>query len=94
MTQQQIIDAGIDYTMCTHPVCMGGAKFEDMIRQCNRNPSFEAGAKWAKENFIEEACELLERMIWEITYEDLEGNSVQHYDKMEFIEDFKKAMDK
>lgn len=32
-------------------------------------------------------------MIWEITYEDLEGNSVQHYDKMEFIEDFKKAMD-
>lgn len=41
---------------------------------------------------IERACELLARMIWEVTYEDLEGNSVQHYDKMEFIEDFKKYM--
>lgn len=42
--------------------------------------------------FIEKACELLARMIWEVTYEDLEGNSVQHYDKMEFIKDFCKAM--
>ena len=42
--------------------------------------------------FIEKACELLARMIWEVTYEDLEGNSAQHYDKMEFIEDFKKYM--
>lgn len=41
---------------------------------------------------IERACELLARMIWEVTYEDFEGNSVQHYDKMEFIEDFKKYM--
>ena len=29
--------------------------------------------------FIEKACELLNRMIWEVTYEDLEGNSTQHY---------------
>lgn len=43
--------------------------------------------------FIEKACELLTRMIWEVTYEDLEGNYVQHYDKMEFIEDFKKYME-
>ena len=93
MTKEQIIDAGIDYTMSTCPVCMGGAKFEEQIRQYNRNSSFEAGAMWAKEELIKEACELLERMIWEITYEDLEGNSVQHYDKMEFIEDFKKAME-
>lgn len=42
--------------------------------------------------FIKKACELLARMIWEVSYEDLEGNSVQHYDKMEFIEDFKKYM--
>ena len=42
--------------------------------------------------FIEKACEVLDRMIWEVTYEDLEGNSVQHYDKMEFIEDFKNYM--
>lgn len=43
--------------------------------------------------FIEKACELLARMIREVTYEDLEGNSVEHYDKIEFIEDFKKYME-
>ena len=42
--------------------------------------------------FIEKACKLLMRMIWEVTYEDLEGNSAQHYDKMEFIEYFRKHM--
>lgn len=46
-----------------------------------------------KDAFIEKASELLTRMIWEVTYEDLEGNYVQHYDKMEFIEDFKKYME-
>jgi hypothetical protein len=38
---------------------------------------------------IEKMCNLLDKMIWEVTYEDLEGNSTQHYDKMEFIEEFK-----
>lgn len=42
--------------------------------------------------FIEKVCNLLERMIWEVTYEDLEGNSTQHYDKMEFIEDVRNHM--
>lgn len=93
MTQQQIIDAGIDYTMQRQPVCIGSLVSKDSIRQLHRNPSFEAGATWAKEEFIKEACELLAKMIWEVTYEDLESNSVQNYDKMEFIEDFKKAME-
>ena len=94
MTKEQIIDAGIDYTMRTCPVCIGGAAFEEKVRQYNRNSSFEAGATWAKEELIKEACELLAKMIWEVTYEDLESNSVQHYDKMEFIDDFKKAIEK
>lgn len=59
MTQEEIVDAGIDYTMRTCPVCMGGAAFEDMIRKYNRNPSFEAGANWAKERLIKEACDWL-----------------------------------
>ena len=42
--------------------------------------------------FIEKACNLLARMIWEVTYEDLEGNSTEHHDKMEFIETFKNNM--
>lgn len=41
-----------------------------------------------KDAFIEKAYNILNRMICEVTYECLEGNSTQHYDKMEFIEDF------
>lgn len=52
----------------------------------------QKGAEFAERTMIDKACELLARMIWEVTYENLEGNSVQHYDKMEFIEDFCKAM--
>jgi len=52
----------------------------------NNNNSIEYVHKNA---FIEKTCELLAKMIWEVTYEDLEGDSVQHYDKTEFIEDFK-----
>lgn len=42
-----------------------------------------------KDAFIRKVHELLARMIWEVTYEDLEGNSTEHTDKMEFIEDVK-----
>ena len=63
MTQEQIINAGIDYTMANCPVCMGGAAFEDKIRQFNRNPSFEAGATWAKEKLIKEVCEWLKNKV-------------------------------
>ena len=45
-----------------------------------------------KDAFIEKVCNLLARMVWEVTYEDLEGDSTEHYDKMEFIEDFKKYL--
>lgn len=46
-----------------------------------------------KREVINKACEILTRMICEVTYKDLEDNSVEHYDKMEFIEDFKKIME-
>ena len=47
------------------------------------------------DTFLDKACKLLEKMIEEVTYYDtLEGAFVQHYDKMEFIEDFRKAMEK
>jgi hypothetical protein len=60
MTQEQIIDAGIDYTMQRQPKCIGSLVFDDAIRQMHNNPSFEAGAEWAKKKIIEEACEWLE----------------------------------
>lgn len=91
MTNEQIIDAGIDYTMTTRPVCIGGAAFEDMIRQYNRNPSFEAGATLAKEKIIEEACEWLCKNMTDSTY--LGANTLLQFHKTDFIEQFKKAME-
>lgn len=90
MTQEQIIDAGIDYTMKTCPRCMGGDAFEDMIRRYNRNPSFEAGAKWAKENLIKEACEWIENN--KHLHKELSFGSVST-DWNKFIREFRKAME-
>lgn len=84
MTQQQIIDAGINYTMSTHPVCMGGAAFEEQIRQFNRNPVFEVGATWAKERVIEEACEYLESSLKPV---------LGYYGAADFANTFRKVMD-
>ena len=98
MTQEEIVDAGIDYTMRTCPVCMGGAAFEDTIRRYNRNPSFEAGAKWAKETLIEDITQWLLEELYE---EEVESNPYynsdvksRRYDTViEFIEALKKAID-
>lgn len=97
MTDEQIINAGIDYTMRTCPVCIGGAAFEEKIRQFNRNPSFEAGAKWAKETLIEDITQWLLEELYE---EEVEPNPYYDYDVkskrydtvIEFIEALKKAL--
>lgn len=47
---EQIIEAGIEYTMQNNPVCIGGDKFYEMSKMLNRNKSFEEGAKWADKN--------------------------------------------
>lgn len=48
--EEQIIEAGIEYTMQNNPVCIGGDKFYEMSKMLNRNKSFEEGAKWADKN--------------------------------------------
>ena len=45
--EQQIIDAGIEYTMQNNPICIGGDNFYEASKMLNRNSSFEAGAKWS-----------------------------------------------
>ena len=71
-------------------------KFEDLednVTWC-KDKIFDKDVEYTRTDaFIDKVCELLTRMIWEVTYEDLEGNSIHHYDKMEFIEEFKKAME-
>lgn len=94
MTKEQIIDAGIDYTMRTCPVCIGGAAFEDMIRKYNRNPSFEAGGKWTKEELIKEACEWLYDNLFQVCHgiDETSVMSIENIGLIEFVENFKKAM--
>ena len=58
-TNKAIIDAGVEYTMNTHPVCMGGAAFEEQMREFNRNYAFEAGAEW----MLKRACEWIKSSI-------------------------------
>jgi hypothetical protein len=98
MTQEEIVDAGIDYTMRTCPVCIGGAKFEEKIRQYNRNASFEAGAKWAKEQITKEITQWLSEELFEdkVTSNPYYNSNVKskRYDTVnEFIEALKKAID-
>lgn len=90
MTQQQIIDAGISYTIQKCPKCIGGAAFDDMVRQMNRNPSFEAGATWAKETIIKETCEWLRGQV----YQEYPGSPLERLITDDMIDNFKKVMDK
>lgn len=48
--EEQIIEAGIEYTMQNNPVCISGDNFHEMSKMLNRNKSFEEGAKWADKN--------------------------------------------
>lgn len=58
--EEEIIEAGIDYTMSVRPMCIGALAFEEEIRQLNRNKSFEKGAEWADKTMIDKACEWLD----------------------------------
>lgn len=59
--EEQIIEAGIDYTMSVRPMCIGGLSFEDEIRKMNRNKAFEEGAKWSDRTMIAKAYEWLKQ---------------------------------
>ena len=47
--EEEIIEAGIEYTMSTSPnvICGDASAEDDLVRQLNRNKHFEAGAKWS-----------------------------------------------
>jgi hypothetical protein len=85
--EEQIRQAGIEYTIKDRPMCIGGGAFSEIMDEMNRNHAFEEGAKWADKTMIEKACNWLEEMNKMCMYElemILGGN---------FINDFKKAME-
>ena len=57
--EEQIRQAGIEYTIKNRPMCIGGGAFSKVVDEMNRNPAFEAGAKWADESWLNKACEYL-----------------------------------
>ena len=88
MTKEEIIDAGIEYTMNTRPVGIGGAAFEEDMRMFNRNPAFEAGAEWMQKKMIDKACESIIKIHnWPTQYEEFAKF------QEEFIKAFRKAME-
>lgn len=48
--EEQIKQAGIEYTYRNRPMCIGGGAFSEMVDEMNRNKAFEEGAKWADEH--------------------------------------------
>ena len=54
--EEEIINAGVEYTESRRPMCIGGQSYSYEIFQMNRNYAFEKGAKWADKTMIEKAC--------------------------------------
>ena len=50
--EEQIRQAGIEYTIKNRPMCIGGGAFSELIDEMNRNHAFEEGVKWADEWWI------------------------------------------
>lgn len=48
--EEQIRQAGIEYTIKNRPMCIGGDAFSEVIDGMNRNRAFEEGAKFADEH--------------------------------------------
>lgn len=90
MKEEEIIQAGIDYTLSTNPRCIAGNAFADIADMMNRNPSFEAGAKWMQEKMIEKVCKWIKENGYK--YSDTTDDDCPFFHTNEFIENFKKAM--
>lgn len=75
--EEEIIEAGIEYTMQNSPLCIGGDNFYEQARMFNRNRSFEAGANWADEHpksIWHDSSEEPQGEDWLILFEGEKGN--------------------
>lgn len=50
--EEQIIQAGIEYTIKNRPMCICDDAFSEIADVMNRNRAFEEGAKWADEHLL------------------------------------------
>ena len=93
--EEQIRQAGIEYTIKNRPRCIGGDAFSDIVDEMNRNPAFEEGAKWADKTIIKKACEYLRTHLWETVDADNDPivESVHNITLDNFIKDFKRYLE-
>lgn len=94
--QEEIINAGIEYTMQTRPMCIGGDNYSEAMREFNRNRSFEEGAKWADKTMIDKVCEYLEEELYEVVSgvsNAPDVMSIENTTMEDFIKNFRKAME-
>ena len=87
--RQEIIDAGIEYTLQNRPMCMGGDAFFEDMREMNRNRTYEEAAKWADKTMIEKAVKWMKEQV----YQEYGGGPLERLIPDERIEDFRKAME-
>jgi hypothetical protein len=84
--RNEIIDAGIEYTLQNRPMCIcGDAFFEDM-REMNRNKTYEEAAKWADKTMIERAIYILSDL-------SNDGCLIDIHNFEEFEKQFRKKME-
>ena len=93
--KEEIINAGIDYTMKTQPVCICGGAFEEQMREFNRNGTFESAAEWADETLIEKFKDWLFDHFVEDTYDgDYNYGKPYIYSSFDTIEEMMSSLDK
>ena len=92
---EEIIEAGINYTMKNRPIVLDGDKLFEEMREFNRNKAFEEGAKWADKTMIEKACKWLKENIDLVAMDTVNVRSGYHEIVMmnDFERKFREAME-
>lgn len=86
--EEQIKQAGIEYTIKNRPMCIGGDAFSEVIDEMNRNRAFEEGAKWADKTQIEKVL----KFIFEYFYEHPHVNGHICTDSFESLEELEEEL--
>lgn len=86
--EEQIRQAGIEYTIKNRPMCIGGGTFSEVVDEMNRNRAFEEGAKWADKEQIERVL----KFIFEYFYEHPHVNGHICTDSFESLEELEEEL--
>lgn len=89
--EEEIINAGVEYTESKRPMCIGGQSYSYEIFQMNRNRAFEEGAKWADKTMMEKVCNWLKQS--EADYYKYDAWKGDYVDFDVLIESLRKAME-